>query len=95
MPTYDYHCDKCGNTQEEFHSMNSTPEITCLCGEKMKKMFSPPTTFILKGDGWPSKEMSFKREMTNKNNKMSGKMTDRERSGEAVTSMNDLKKTSI
>ena len=92
MPTYDYHCDKCGNIQEEFHPMNATPEITCLCGEKMKKIFSPPTTFILKGDGWPSKEITMKREMTSKNDGMKDKMIQRERSGEAVSSIKDLKK---
>ncbi len=34
MPTYDYDCAACGNTHEQFHSMNEKPERCPHCGSK-------------------------------------------------------------
>lgn len=34
MPNYDYRCQRCGWTQEEYHSMSEDPLITCaVCGK--------------------------------------------------------------
>lgn len=48
MPHFDYECLKCGNIQEEFHSCNSTPVISCIsCGEECCKVFlTAPATVI-------------------------------------------------
>lgn len=92
MPTYEYKCTKCGNVQENFHSMNSSEQIKCeKCNSKCEKQFSANTNIIFKGNGWPDKERRMKSQMLNKNSKMKSKMNDREKAGEAVTSIADLK----
>ena len=93
MPTYDYKCTVCDNVQEEFHSISSEPEIKCNeCNSLCKKAMPTEMNFILKGSGWASKEMKFKKDMTKKNSRMKGVMKDREKSGEGVSSVDDLKK---
>jgi len=92
MPTYDYKCTKCKNIQEEFHGISEEKEILCnKCQGKCKKIFSTGGNFILKGEGWSTKEYKIKTEMTKKNSKMKGISKDRERSGEAVKSLKELK----
>ncbi len=34
MPTYDYHCEKCKNTHEQFHGMRELPSKCPNCGSK-------------------------------------------------------------
>lgn len=93
MPTFDYQCGKCGNVQEEFHSISATPKISCSeCGSGCDKIFTPSGNFVLKGNNWPSKDARLKKDMTRKNSKMKRIMSDRENSGEAVRSVEDLKK---
>lgn len=95
MPTYSYKCTSCGHLQDEFHAISATPDISCKeCGSKSEKIFTPTTNFVLKGDGWPTMNDKMKRDMKAKNSKMKGKMRDRERSGEGVSSISDLKKVS-
>lgn len=39
MPLYDYHCDGCGETFDEFRSMNERKSCPCpVCGEKARKL---------------------------------------------------------
>jgi len=93
MPTFDYQCSSCKNLQEEFHSISATPDVKCEeCGAKCEKIFTATENFILKGGGWPSKDMKEKRQMTEKNSRMKGKMKEREHAGEAVRNIGDLKK---
>lgn len=93
MPTYDYQCQKCGNIQEEFHSISQSPEIKCKeCNELCKKIFAGSTNFILKGDGFPSTSYKIKRSMSEKNKKMGSRMTERKMAGEGVSNIGDLKK---
>ena len=93
MPTYEYQCKKCSNVQEEIHSILTKPEIKCeICGDYCEKLFTPTTNFILKGSDWPSQGFKMKDQMTKKNERMKTKMVDRERSGEGVTKMSDIKK---
>ena len=94
MPTYDYTCQSCGHTQEEFHPISSTPDVRCQeCGGACDKAFTVNDNFLLKGDGWPDKERRMKSHMTAKNRKSGAKMREREHYGEGVSSMDDLKKT--
>lgn len=93
MPTYDYKCSECENIQEEFHGISQEPEIICeKCGSRCKMKFVGNTNFILKGDGWPSQESRIKQDLTNKNKKASVKTKEKEKAGEAVKNLGDLKK---
>jgi len=52
MATYDYKCLLCDLVASINHSVNDTPLVECqLCGEKMRKLFTPPTVKF-KGSGW-------------------------------------------
>lgn len=89
---YDYQCTKCASVQEVSHGMNDSPEVKCEdCGSKAEKVFSFSGNIIFKGDGWGDKERKMKKQMTEKNTKMKGKMIEREKSGEAVNNIGDLK----
>ena len=93
MPTFNYQCKKCSNTQEEFHGIKAMPQIQCcICNSECEKMFSPNTNFILKGDGFPSRDYRMKKDMTKKNSKMKNTMKERENSGEGATSLKDIPK---
>jgi len=54
MPTYDYRCGACGNTQEIVHSIKTDPILNCeLCASKdpLKRMISGNGGgFVVKGD---------------------------------------------
>lgn len=57
MPVYTYVCPKCKNRIEKIHKMTESPEIKCEeCGERMTIELQP-TSFELKGKGWPSKDI--------------------------------------
>lgn len=55
---YEYECDKCGYKREV---MSKKPlELKCKkCGKIMRLLISK-SNFILKGTGWPSKDMKGK-----------------------------------
>jgi len=67
MPTYDYVCEACEHTWEEFKSIKAEPTKKCpSCGkETMQRMISAPV-FRLKGSGWY--ETDFKSEKEQKRN---------------------------
>mgnify|MGYP001241781898 CR=1 FL=1 len=93
MPTYDYQCSSCSSVQDVFHAISANPEIKCnKCGAMCVKIFTASQNFILKGGDWPSQDLKMKRQMTEKNTKMKGKMTDREHAGDAVRNLGELKK---
>jgi len=55
MPTYDYECQKCGNTIEVFHGMSESPKVKCPkkgCGGKAKKQIGAGSGLIFKGSGF-------------------------------------------
>ena len=57
MPTYEFKCNECKIIFEEEHSMADAPSTsTCDCGKEMKRYYGG-MSFILKGDGWPSKNI--------------------------------------
>jgi putative FmdB family regulatory protein len=55
MPTYEYQCQKCGNTFELLQKMSDKPVSECpKCKGKVKKLISGGTGLIFKGTGFYS-----------------------------------------
>jgi len=54
MPTYDYKCDACGHTFEQFQSITASPLKKCPdCGKsKLKRLLGTGAGLIFKGDGF-------------------------------------------
>jgi putative FmdB family regulatory protein len=54
MPTYDYRCDACGHTFEEFQSFSEEPLKKCpACGKKkLVRLFGTGAGVIFKGSGF-------------------------------------------
>jgi putative FmdB family regulatory protein len=93
MPTFDYQCSACKSVQEEFQSISATPKIKCKkCGASCVKLFSVTQNVIFKGGGWPSHDIKSKSQMTKKNSRMKSKMVEREKAGDAVNNIGELKK---
>ena len=51
MPTYEYKCDNCDHSFEEFHSVHDNVEKCPECGEKVRRVFHP-VGIIFKGSGF-------------------------------------------
>ena len=52
MPTYEYHCDACGEDFEVRQRISEDPLKTHdVCGGPVRRLLSP-APFILKGEGW-------------------------------------------
>ena len=52
MPTYEYHCQKCGRQFEYVQKISEPPKKKCEnCGGKLERLISGGA-FILKGGGW-------------------------------------------
>jgi putative FmdB family regulatory protein len=54
MPTYDYVCDACGHTFEEFESIKADAQTKCpACHEeKLRRRIGPGAAVIFKGSGF-------------------------------------------
>lgn len=54
MPTYDYRCDACGHTFEEFQRMSEEPLQKCpQCKKKkLKRLIGTGAAIIFKGSGF-------------------------------------------
>ena len=54
MPTYEYHCDACGNDFEQFQSITAAPTRKCpKCGKlKVRRLISAGGGMIFKGSGF-------------------------------------------
>lgn len=53
MPTYDYKCNECEYTFEEFHKMSDPPvEICPKCGGLVRKLVSGGAGIAFKGSGF-------------------------------------------
>lgn len=62
MPIYDYGCKKCGSVSEYFLPIKSTKKIKCRnCKSVRTFKIYGSYNFILKGDGWPGKEIKKKK----------------------------------
>jgi putative FmdB family regulatory protein len=51
MPTYEYHCPKCGDF-EQFHSISSVLTECPKCGSKVRRLISLNNNVIFKGSGF-------------------------------------------
>ena len=60
MPTYYYECSKCGDKFERQQKMTDEPLKKCPCGGELYRVVSGGTGFILKGQGWPGKDIKGK-----------------------------------
>src|SRR5207247_6670745 len=54
MPTYEYRCDACGHTFEQFQSIKADPIRRCpQCGKaKVRRLISTGAGLIFKGSGF-------------------------------------------
>lgn len=54
MPTYDYRCNACGHTFEEFQSMSEAELRKCPeCGKlKLERLIGGGAGFLFKGSGY-------------------------------------------
>ncbi len=53
MPTYDYKCNECNYTFEEFQKMTDNPLEECpKCGGKVKRLIGAGVAPIFKGSGF-------------------------------------------
>ncbi|HTX66751.1 MAG TPA: FmdB family zinc ribbon protein [Opitutaceae bacterium] len=54
MPTYEYLCQKCGQTFEMFQSMKDAPLKICTCGKRgrVKRLLGAGAGIIFKGSGF-------------------------------------------
>ncbi len=54
MPTYEYSCEKCGQTFELFQSMKDAPIKICTCGKKgkVRRLVGRGAGIIFKGSGF-------------------------------------------
>jgi putative FmdB family regulatory protein len=53
MPTYEYRCDTCGHTFEEFQAISDSPVDRCpKCGGVPRRLISGGTGLIFKGSGF-------------------------------------------
>ena len=54
MPTYEYQCDACDHTFDEFQSMSEEPLTKCpACGKKkLRRVFGAGAAIIFKGSGF-------------------------------------------
>ena len=58
MPTYEYHCDECGEFEKE-QRMSDAPLSKCPhCGGPVKRLVGGGGGFVLKGGNWVSKMAS-------------------------------------
>jgi len=53
MPTYEYRCQKCGHTFEEFQSIVAKPKKTCpKCDGNVERLINGGIGLIFKGSGF-------------------------------------------
>ena len=60
MPMYEYECPVCKTITEIEQSIKETilAEVPCAdCGQMAKKIISKRNAFILRGEGWPSRDL--------------------------------------
>lgn len=55
MPTYEYQCQKCGHTFEEFQSIKADPLVKCTkkgCRGKVRRLIGAGAGLLFKGSGF-------------------------------------------
>ena len=87
MPTYTYECPKCKKVFERILAMSeSSSEQKCeKCQVAGKKVIvAGYGGFVLKGDGWASKDFRVKGQMTARNKRAGQKMKDHHKPSPAI-----------
>lgn len=85
MPIYMYECPKCGTGFEmklalsEFTTVQVCPE----CGSAADQVVAP-TSFVLKGDGWPGKALRVKEQMKKRRQKVGQKQKNHVAAGQTL-----------
>jgi len=76
MPAYTYRCSVCSTTFDRSLPLACYQEPqTCVCGATAERVLEP-VGVILKGDGWPGKNLKIRGQMAQKNRRLSGKAKD-------------------
>jgi len=77
LPTYEYRCPKCDAEFERILKFEQyrDPQECPECGAIADKMVSE-SSFVLKGDGWPGKELRVKDQMRTRRKKVGQKQKD-------------------
>ena len=53
MPTYEYECEKCGHSFDQFQNMSDDPLKKCpKCGGKVRRLIGTGAGILFKGDGF-------------------------------------------
>lgn len=105
MPLYDFICNNCGNEFVHQYSIaeRDTPTNCPSCESGDTKRIISETNFVLKGDGWPGKNIRVKNQMMEKNARLDIKQNEKKREqptvklapnveGERVDSWSEAKK---
>lgn len=71
MPTYDFHCQACGETQEvkmtyqEFDTYKTGGEVRCRCGKRANHVIATPGDGAYQGleynSNWPSRKRGIRK----------------------------------
>jgi putative FmdB family regulatory protein len=88
MPTYEYKCNTCGYTFEEFQSINDEPIKICpKCGGNVSKKISAGVSLIFKGSGFYITD--YRRKSSSKNGSNSETKSEKTSSSGSSTSLED------
>jgi len=80
MPTYAFECPQCEEAFEKILPLAeyNDPQECPACGEEARRVITP-VGFILKGDGWPGKNLKIKGQMNRKREKLGTKSREKAR----------------
>ena len=104
MPVYSYKCKSCDSSFDRILPVKeyNQPQECETCGGETTKLVTP-VDFVLKGDGWPGKNIRIKNQMAQKNAGLDRRMNEMKRDqppvklapnvdGERVGSWSEAKK---
>ena len=69
MPTYNYHCSKCGSSFEKFQKIVDRKHAPCSCGYMGMQTLTAPT--IVLDDSFPGQNLKWGRNRKKHNAKLS------------------------
>ena len=76
MPTYAYTCPNChASFEKSIPIADRDAPQECICGGTATKTLTP-LNFVLKGDGWPGKNIKIRGQMAAKNQRLASKERD-------------------
>ena len=80
MPYYPYRCDQCDVDETRILPMSEykTEQMCAVCGNTLRKLMTSPNV-VFKGDGWSTKNERIKRQMRDKNKKLTAKQNEMKR----------------